>query len=787
MIVFETIGHLKLRFFYSALRHTLYTFFFLLCVRLLLVNFISFELKFKLIAATVGCGILVITWRKLDWAISGFVAFLPLISGLQIHSFLREKPIFELMFACVFVAWFTRRIIISRIPITKVSPISDIVDLLAGVVIVSAAAVSSQYPPDLVLYTLSSVPLYSQIDPLWCLNAAFILLTGFFFYRLLELEFAADQLISIAIVIFILHALTIISFSFFQWIYKTPQLPYGQFGIYSPFDDNHSYGSYLLFLFFVFFSTYIQKTGKVRFAYTFLSFVLLFLILLSSSRASWIALAIVGFIYLIYKSKKWYGYAIMGGLVIGVVCINLFPQIVSTSENFYIKRLGSFVLIHKLVEDEAVIRRAVIWQRAINISKEFPMSGSGIGTFYKRSTYFQDPNDARFSDFKENTHNYYLQLGAELGIPAVFLFLVILYHIYGGAWELRQTNGSHLDFVNCAVLGMSGYLLTMITGHPLLLAKQQVLFWFIVAALMTPLYEAAKSKKSTRPRNYAKYLIFGLALLSLVAQIYKLFNFDKKPSNYAYGYYDYEYWQGENVRWTWRRAVDSVRATDSLIGFKLLAHPSNSNGPEGLNIRIFLDGKPWDEINLFDGGERSLHYYVPFAKNKNLEIRTEVNRTFIPQKMGLSGDNRELGVAVSPVKAIKKMPHDGIGFYPLQTWEGEPWDGWPGDMPLKFRWSGNRATLNLEGNYPNGLRIFLKVAHPDIQNTPVNVRIDQNGRRWFNQVFKDDKVHVVELTPEQLSESRFLNIVVDRTWNSRKMGVADDNRDLGVAVAILEN
>ena len=27
----------------------------------------------------------------------------------------------------------------------------------------------------------------------------------------------------------------------------------------------------------------------------------------------------------------------------------------------------------------------------------------------------------------------------------------------------------------------------------------------------------------------------------------------------------------------------------------------------------------------------------------------------------------------------------------------------------------------------------------------------------------------------------------DRTWNSRKMGISDDDRDLGVEVAVLEN
>jgi hypothetical protein len=476
----------------------------------------------------------------------------------------------------------------------------------------------------------------------------------------------------------------------------------------------------------------------------------------------------------------------MGGLVGGIICINLYPQIVLTSGNFYLKRLGSFVLIHKLVEDENVIARAAIWQRAININKEFPISGSGIGTFYRASPYFQDPNVEKFSGINYNTHNYYLQIGSELGIPAVFLFLVILYYTYNTAWKLRRTNSPHRDFVNCAILGLSGYLLTMISGHPLLIAKQQVLFWFIVAAIMILFCETKNTNESNKPRDYAKVLIYGLAVLSIGAQMFKLFNFEKKPWNHEYGYYDYENWQGEIMRWTWRRANDYIKANSNVLGFKLVAHPLNSSGPEGLNVKIFLDGKPWDEINFFDGGARSLYYYVPFAKNKNLEFRSEVSRTFIPQKMGLSGDNRELGVALSPITSLKIMPLDGIGFYPWQIWEGEPWNGWPDDTPLKFRWSGKRATLNLQGDYPNGLRIFLRCTHPDIQEKPVNVSIEQEGNQLYNIVITDDDTYMEELTPEQLSGKGYLTFVVDRTWNPRKMGISDDDRDLGVALAVLE-
>ena len=52
---------------------------------------------------------------------------------------------------------------------------------------------------------------------------------------------------------------------------------------------------------------------------------------------------------------------------------------------------------------------------------------------------------------------------------------------------------------------------------------------------------------------------------------------------------------------------------------------------------------------------KHLYYYRPEIKSKDVELKTSVNRTYNPYKMGLIGDpeyNRDQGVALSVIKFL---------------------------------------------------------------------------------------------------------------------------------------
>ena len=291
-------------------------------------------------------------------------------------------------------------------------------------------------------------------------------------------------------------------------------------------------------------------------------------------------------------------------------------------------------------------------------------------------------------------------------------------------------------------------------------------------------------------RHY-KVLITFLALVLAVGYVHKLCWPHKEGDKFEYGYYAYESWNEGKMRWTWRRGRTLIKATSDLFGFKVAAAGYNSTGSEGLEFKLFLDGEMMDKVHFFDGGSRCLYYYVPNVEGKEVEIGTEVDKTFNLLRMKISEDGRELGVAVSPVSFLKIMPRDGVGFYKWEIWrEGEgKGRGQRTEEGKRFRWTGKRASVSIADwgmrNAEKGERweIFLKCKHPDVVDEAVVVRISDERGLLRTVIFERMEWRKVVLGGDELKDSKVVTFEVSRTWNPKRMGVSGDNRDLGVALA----
>ena len=77
-------------------------------------------------------------------------------------------------------------------------------------------------------------------------------------------------------------------------------------------------------------------------------------------------------------------------------------------------------------------------------------------------------------------------------------------------------------------------------------------------------------------------------------------------------------------------------------------------------------------------------------------------------------------------------------------------------------------------------------SHPDINETPIIIRIFGNDGLMREEVFTESIWKKVVLKRDEIKDLKVLTIQVDRTWNPKLAGVSGDNRDLGVVVAIPE-
>ena len=479
-------------------RYLIFIVFFVLSIRLI-IAYLSLTESWTFAAGTmVLVGIMILTWRNVLWVLYGFLACIPLVSGFQIIladfgaiKLIRYAPVLSFIFAGIYLSWFTQKLFWKKGGIIPQTEIGGLIDLLSGIVLLSLIMVFSGYPVDFVLDRIALVPVLGHKDPSWPIEASYIMLQGLFFYRILELEIGSRGEWKKVTSILYLHAWIIIPFSICHLVFHIPSiLHYGTFGIFSPFDDANSYASYGVCLMFVFLTVLFQPDAKWKRMSGLLGCLLLIFVFLSGSRMAWLATAAIFFAYFIYRLRIIKGILLICTILVPLILINMFPSMLLNSSNLYVRHLGRLVVVKNVVKEGIVLHRLALWGRALKISREHPLTGIGIGTFYRMSPAYEDPNWKETWDpewrFYENAHNYFFQLGSELGIPALILFLLIIFLAYRrGILALSQATSSS-TVLKGLLIGLAAYLMTMITSHPLLLSNQQFLFWFIIAAISIP-------------------------------------------------------------------------------------------------------------------------------------------------------------------------------------------------------------------------------------------------------------------------------------------------------------
>ncbi len=104
-----------------------------------------------------------------------------------------------------------------------------------------------------------------------------------------------------------------------------------------------------------------------------------------------------------------------------------------------------------------------------------PVFGVGIGHYHERSNEFM-PASLREVYRHENAHNYFAQQFAELGLVGGLLFVSLVAAVIHAGWRSVRSAGAGAATLGL-LAGTSGYLLTCVTGHPLLVPEAALPFW----------------------------------------------------------------------------------------------------------------------------------------------------------------------------------------------------------------------------------------------------------------------------------------------------------------------
>ena len=473
-------------------------------------------------------------WRP-KAALFIYILSVPWLSGLSKTQLLSSGSTLFLGFGALWLGSLTRRVVDLRDSEVKNSCESFrsatrrailAVDLLSAVLLLSAIATLWPDRHEIKLWsTLIYSPSLGFGDRYYTLHAVFLWLQGLLFLKLLLVickslqirSLIGDKFLNIytkepetkslcakntnslgawIYPIIIAYVITILGFSTFQYFTKIPDTYFYGF-LLSPYEDIHSLGGISVALWASIISI-ISTRRNCFFSVQLLGLLALsILIIMTYSRVSWLAAAVVVLILVGLRYKtKWLMLTMLGSTTIWWMANESANRGGPWTNNPYLVRLHGLIRIESLSAKSSA--RFEIYHKAMGMIQSRPWTGHGIGSFYLTSPKFALKNDPMGAE-PNFAHNFILQFAAELGIPATLLFCSLI----GAAWykgfritraDLKAKNGNRIPLA--LFLALTTYLITQMTANSLnIYVSHQFLFWFLIAALLT----LPESKAENRP------------------------------------------------------------------------------------------------------------------------------------------------------------------------------------------------------------------------------------------------------------------------------------------------
>jgi O-antigen ligase len=120
-------------------------------------------------------------------------------------------------------------------------------------------------------------------------------------------------------------------------------------------------------------------------------------------------------------------------------------------------------------EDASATSRLELWDIGLKLIAENPVLGIGPDNFQKYA--FNSPHDA------------YIQAASEMGIPALFVYVAILFSGFRAIWQVRTLSGSiQIQAVATGVGIFGGLLIITVQGFTTGLAHREFVYMFVTLA-----------------------------------------------------------------------------------------------------------------------------------------------------------------------------------------------------------------------------------------------------------------------------------------------------------------
>lgn len=308
--------------------------------------------------------------------------------------------------------------------------------------------------------------------------------------------------------------------------------------------------------------------------------------------------------------------------------------------------------------------RYYTWGEGLNVGREKPVFGMGYESFCWHANILADRHESYFHRFQtqekikkihDTPHSIFYQLFVSGGIVGVCLWMIIIaYTITILIVDVFRNK----RLINIPVV------ISIISFHMygIFQSMQYIpMIWSIIFLNLGYAMTIDDEVLPEKVRRITGVVIKGMVLLVLVGGVVyfmdrgsqnlaekyglKVYAPDQEWHNYL-GFYHKEKWPSGHFRWSGERGLIKMNGSGSVNFDFVCATPGVEKAP--VNVIVSLDGEQIDEIRFQKKGGVKRRYYLKGNKRgQKHEFEFDVSRTWNPRRMGISGDWRDLGVAVA--------------------------------------------------------------------------------------------------------------------------------------------
>lgn len=251
--------------------------------------------------------------------------------------------------------------------------------------------------------------------------------------------------------------------------------------VYSFFGNPNNFAEIiLLFLPFYFAALFNTKSALMKLVYLALACPLFLSLVFTQTRIAWIAFVIAGVVYLFFKEKR----LIPVFILLGVASIPFLPQSI-------IMRLRTITN----VLDSSVKTRIQVWQTVLPILKDYWFTGLGLGneTLLRVSKNYYI--FVAKGSIPSHSHNLYLQLWIETGLPGILAFFAFLGTIIKKSIKFFYQNKRDAFINNILIAGLSALVGTLAIGmaeYVWFYPRVMLFFWAVIGIMLAALNIGAR-------------------------------------------------------------------------------------------------------------------------------------------------------------------------------------------------------------------------------------------------------------------------------------------------------